>query len=143
MRFSFDACEALRYTAKERVDDYVERFGERMVPVGDAFGGHLVLIVSEKGHDKSAYIQHLLGYIDPQALRPLRIVVNAGNGGAGRVVDLLAENLPLEFIRINHEPDGSFPNGIPNPLLVENRAATAAAVREHQADFGIALGWRF
>lgn len=89
-------------------------------------------------HDKSAYIQHLLSYIDAGKLRPLKLVVNAGNGGAGAIVDLLAPHLPFEFIRICHEPDGSFPNGIPNPLLPENRAATADAVREHGADFGIA-----
>jgi len=89
-------------------------------------------------HDKSAYIQHLLSYVDASALKPLKIVVNAGNGGAGAIVDLLAPHLPLQFVRINHEPDGNFPNGIPNPLLPENRAATADAVREHGADFGIA-----
>lgn len=89
-------------------------------------------------HDKSAYIQHLLSYVDAGKLRPLKLVVNAGNGGAGAIVDLLAPHLPFEFIRICHEPDGSFPNGIPNPLLPENRAATADAVREHGADFGIA-----
>jgi len=89
-------------------------------------------------HNKAAYIGHLLGYIDPTALRPLKIVVNAGNGCAGPVVDLLAMHLPFEFIRVNHEPDGSFPNGIPNPLLPENRFATADAVRAHGADFGLA-----
>ena len=89
-------------------------------------------------HDKSAYVQHLLGYVSINALKPLKLVVNAGNGGAGAIVDLLAPHLPFEFIRICHEPDGSFPNGIPNPLLPENRAATAEAVREHGADFGIA-----
>ncbi|WP_312704364.1 phosphomannomutase [Stenotrophomonas lactitubi] len=89
-------------------------------------------------HDKSDYIQHLLGYVDASKLKPLKLVVNAGNGGAGAIVDLLAPHLPLQFIRICHEPDGSFPNGIPNPLLPENRAATAEAVREHGADFGIA-----
>ena len=88
--------------------------------------------------DKSAYIEHLLSYIDPKALKPLKLVVNAGNGGAGAIVDLLAPHLPLEFIRICHEPDGTFPNGIPNPLLQENRELTAQAVREHGADFGIA-----
>jgi phosphomannomutase / phosphoglucomutase len=88
--------------------------------------------------DKSAYIAHLLGYIDRTALRPLKIVVNAGNGGAGLVIDELARSLPFEFIRIHHEPDGRFPHGIPNPLLPENRAATAEAVRAHAADFGIA-----
>ena len=89
-------------------------------------------------HDKSDYIQHLLGYVDASKLKPLKLVVNAGNGGAGAIVDLLAPHLPLQFIRICHEPDGNFPNGIPNPLLPENRAATAEAVREHGADFGIA-----
>lgn len=88
--------------------------------------------------DKSAFIEHLLGYVDRSALRPLRIVVNAGNGGAGVVIDKLAPHLPFEFIRIHHEPDGRFPHGIPNPLLPENRAATAEAVRSSRADFGIA-----
>jgi len=87
---------------------------------------------------RDAYVQHLLGYIDEAALRPLKIVVNAGNGGAGLVVDALAPKLPLELIRVHHEPDGSFPNGIPNPLLPENRGATADAVREHGAHFGVA-----
>ncbi len=76
--------------------------------------------------------------MDVATLRPLKLVVNAGNGGAGAIIDLLAPHLPLEFVRICHEPDGSFPNGIPNPLLPENRAATADAVRAHGADFGIA-----
>jgi phosphomannomutase / phosphoglucomutase len=88
--------------------------------------------------DKSAYIEHLLSYIDAATLKPLKLVVNAGNGGAGAIVDLLAPHLPLEFIRVFHEPDGHFPNGIPNPLLPENRDATAQAVKQHGADFGIA-----
>ncbi|UOV06577.1 phosphomannomutase [Pseudoxanthomonas sp. F37] len=88
--------------------------------------------------DKTAFIEHLLGYVDPATLRPLKIVVNAGNGGAGLIVDQLAPHLPFEFIRIQHEPDGSFPNGIPNPLLPGNRTATAEAVRLHGADLGLA-----
>lgn len=88
--------------------------------------------------DKSAYIQHLLGYVRPDHLRPLKIVVNAGNGGAGLVIDQLEPLLPFEFIKIHHEPDGHFPNGIPNPLLPDHRAATAQAVRAHHADLGIA-----
>jgi phosphomannomutase/phosphoglucomutase len=87
---------------------------------------------------KAAFVQHLLGYVDRDRLKPLKIVVNAGNGGAGLVVDALAPHLPFEFIRINHQPDGSFPNGIPNPLLPENRGATIDAVRAHGADLGIA-----
>ena len=88
--------------------------------------------------DKSAYIEHLLGYVDRHALKPLKIVVNAGNGGAGMIIDLLAPHLPFEFVRIQHEPDGNFPNGIPNPLLPDNRSATADAIKLHNADFGVA-----
>ncbi|APP83498.1 phosphomannomutase [Xanthomonas hortorum pv. vitians] len=88
--------------------------------------------------DKTAYLEHLLSYVDRSTLKPLKLVVNAGNGGAGLIVDLLAPHLPFEFVRVFHEPDGNFPNGIPNPLLPENRAATAKAVQEHGADFGIA-----
>ncbi len=90
------------------------------------------------------YIQHLLGYIDPLSLKPLKIVVNAGNGAAGHVIDWLEAALqevmtqPLEFIKIHHEPDGHFPHGIPNPLLPENRDSTIAAIIEHGADLGIA-----
>jgi phosphomannomutase len=87
---------------------------------------------------REAYVRHLLGYVAGTPLKPLKLVVNAGNGGAGLVVDALAPHLPFEFVRIHHEPDGSFPNGIPNPLLPENRAATARAVIEHGADFGVA-----
>lgn len=84
------------------------------------------------------YIEHLLGYINTAALKPLKVVVNAGNGGAGAVVDGLEPHLPFEFIKIHHEPDGTFPNGIPNPILEEKRAATIEAVKTHKADLGIA-----
>ena len=84
------------------------------------------------------YIQHLLTYVDVATVKPVKVVVNAGNGCAGPVIDALEKYLPIEFIKVYHEPDGTFPHGIPNPLLVENREATAAAVREHRADLGIA-----
>ncbi len=87
---------------------------------------------------KAQYINHLLGYIDVEKLKPLKLVVNSGNGCAGAIIDLLEKHLPFEFIRLNHEPDGSFPRGVPNPLLPENRAETAEAVRRHGADLGIA-----
>ncbi|GAB5452860.1 MAG: colanic acid biosynthesis phosphomannomutase CpsG [Halioglobus sp.] len=86
----------------------------------------------------TAYVDHLLSYVDISQFKPLKIVVDAGNGGAGRVVDLLEAHLPFEFIKLHHEPDGNFPNGVPNPLLPENRAAAIAAVQEHGADLGIA-----
>ncbi|MFL1453948.1 phosphomannomutase [Marinobacter sp. GN3S48] len=85
-----------------------------------------------------AYIDHLLGYVDAAALKPLKIVVNAGNGGAGLAIDQLERHLPFEFIKVHHQPDGHFPNGVPNPILEENRAATAEAVKANGAAMGIA-----
>ncbi len=87
---------------------------------------------------KADYISHLLGYVTPSLLKPLRIVANPGNGGAGTVIRQLEKLLPFQFILIQEEPDGNFPKGIPNPLLPENRAATAQAVIDHKADLGIA-----
>jgi phosphomannomutase/phosphomannomutase/phosphoglucomutase len=84
------------------------------------------------------YLQHLLGYVTTDSLRPMKVVVNAGNGGAGLVIDQLEPHLPFEFIKLNHHPDGSFPHGVPNPMLEENRAGTAAAVRAAGADVGLA-----
>lgn len=88
--------------------------------------------------DRSAYVDHLLNYLQRDDLKQLKIVVNAGNGGAGLVIDALAPYLPFEFIRVHHTPDGRFPNGIPNPLLPECRHDTALAVIDSGADFGIA-----
>ena len=91
----------------------------------------------------SAYVEHLLSYIDVKSLKPLKLVVNAGNGSAGPVLDAIEsefvrQNISIEFIKIHHQPDGTFPNGIPNPLLPENRSDTANAVIKHNADMGIA-----
>jgi phosphomannomutase len=86
----------------------------------------------------AAYIAHLLSYVDASALKPLKIVVNAGNGGAGLIIDQLEPHLPFKFIKVHHQPDGTFPNGIPNPMLEENRASTISAIRANGADFGIA-----
>jgi len=84
------------------------------------------------------YVEYLLGLIPDNRMKGLKIVANAGNGCAGPIMDVLMEKLPLEFIPMYFEPDGEFPNGIPNPLLPERRDATAKAVVEHQADLGIA-----
>jgi phosphomannomutase len=89
------------------------------------------------------FIEHLLTYIDPSKIRPLKLVMDAGNGAAGHVVDAIEEkfkalNIPVEFIKIHNHPDGTFPNGIPNPILVENRDSTRNAVLIHNADMGIA-----
>jgi phosphomannomutase len=87
---------------------------------------------------KPAYVEHLLSYIDVSALKPLTLVVNAGNGGAGAVVDLLEPHLPFNFIKVHHQADGHFPNGVPNPLLIENRQPSIDAILSHKADIGIA-----
>ncbi|MDA0929307.1 MAG: phosphomannomutase [Proteobacteria bacterium] len=87
---------------------------------------------------KQAYVEHLLGYVDLASLKPLKIVSNAGNGGAGPIIDLLESHLPFDFIKVHHEADGNFPNGVPNPLMEENRAPTIQAIRASEADLGIA-----
>jgi len=84
------------------------------------------------------YVEHMLTYVEAERLKPLKLVVNAGNGCAGIAIDALEEHLPFDFIKVHHEPDGTFPNGIPNPLLPENRAATIDAVITNGADMGIA-----
>jgi len=87
---------------------------------------------------RDAFVAHLLTYVDVRSLAPLKVVVNAGNGGAGSVIDALEPHLPYRFVKVHHEADGRFPNGIPNPLLVERRADTARAVLESGADVGFA-----
>ena len=91
----------------------------------------------------AAYVDHLLTYIDIAGLKPLKLVVNAGNGAAGHVIDAIEEKfkqqgVPVSFIKVHHNPDGTFPNGIPNPLLPENRSSTMDAVISSKADMGIA-----
>jgi len=97
---------------------------------------------------QKAYIDHLMGYIDTANLKPLKLVINSGNGAAGPVIDALearfqAMNLPVTFIKVHNTPDGNFPNGIPNPLLPECRDDTRNAVIEHDADMGIAFDGDF
>lgn len=109
--------------------------------------------VQEKGTYKkidilSDYTDHLMGYINPENIKPMKLVINSGNGAAGHVIDSLEErfkvlNIPLEIIKVHHEEDGNFPNGIPNPLLPECREDTANAVKAHEADMGIAFDGDF
>ena len=119
--------------------------------------------VEEKGHFKIkdvgriheignkarfAYIDKVLSFVDTKSLKPLKIVINSGNGAAGPVVDALddalkARGVRTNFVRINHNPDSTFPQGIPNPLLVENHAATSEVVLKERADFGVAFDGDF
>ena len=98
--------------------------------------------------DKSAYINHVMTFVDIDKLKPLKLVINSGNGSAGPVVDLLIDKLiqasaPIEVIKLHHTPDGSFPNGIPNPMIQDNRVATQQAVLANKADLGIAFDGDF
>lgn len=95
-----------------------------------------------------AYIDHLFSYIDVKNIRPLKLVINSGNGAAGPIIDTIearfkALKVPLTFIKVHNTPDGNFPNGIPNPLLPECREDTRNAVIEHDADMGIAFDGDF
>ncbi|PCJ19195.1 MAG: phosphomannomutase [SAR86 cluster bacterium] len=94
--------------------------------------------VVEFADTQAAYIAHLLEYVETDKLKPLKIVCNAGNGGAGPTIDALEASLPFEFIKLHHKADGTFPNGVPNPLLEENRKPTIDAIKQHNADLAIA-----
>ena len=88
--------------------------------------------------DKHDYVEHLLSYVDVASLKPLKLVMNVGNGSAGAVIEQIMAHLPFEVVYVHKEPDGHFPHGVPNPLLPENRQATVDAVKASGADLGIA-----
>ena len=105
-------------------------------------------VLDKSGEARRRYVEKVLSFVDVDKLRPLNILVNSGNGAAGPTLDAVADALaargaPLTFARHHHDPDPSFPNGIPNPLLPENHAATAGAVRAAGADFGVAFDGDF
>ena len=106
---------------------------ESFKPLGDIVTGRV-----EHVDIADEYVKHLLTYIDVKALKPFTVVANTGNGAAGPIVNALEKYLPCKLIKIYNEPDGKFPNGVPNPILQENREATARAVRESHADLGVA-----
>ncbi|WP_421278821.1 phosphomannomutase CpsG [Aeromonas veronii] len=157
--FTLDIDGAIEVTASHNPMDYngMKLVGRDACPISGDSGLNDIRALAEKGDfiassrqgtliQKSildAYVDHLLTYIKPHQLRPLKLVVNAGNGAAGHVLDVIERrfntlNVPVEFIKIHHEEDGNFPNGIPNPLLPENRSATSEAVKFYHADMGIA-----
>lgn len=157
--FHLDVQGGIEITASHNPMDYngMKLVRENARPIGADSGLKEIQALAESGDFNEVqtkgttelynilpeYIEHLLTYIDPAKIRPMKLVMNAGNGAAGHVVDALeakfkALNIPIEFIKIHNEPDGNFPNGIPNPILVENRSMTADAVIAHRADAGIA-----
>lgn len=131
--------------------------GKNARPIGSDTGLHDIKALAEKSRFSHCnqrgglsrrstlndYIRCLMGFVNTESFRPLKLVVNSGNGGAGHIVDameqyFLKNSVPITFVKIHHEPDGRFPNGIPNPLVLENRSVTANAVIAHSADMGIA-----
>ena len=105
-------------------------------------------VIDKSVEARAKYVNQVLSFVDVGALRPLKVVVNSGNGAAGPTFDAIAARLmdlgaPIKFIRVHHSPDHTFPNGIPNPLLLENHAATADVVRKHGADMGVAFDGDF
>ena len=104
--------------------------------------------ITDASATRAAYVDRVLSFVDTAALRPLHILINCGNGAAGPTFDAIASALaaraaPLRFTRMHHDPDGGFPNGIPNPLLPENQPVTAAAVVAQGADMGVAFDGDF
>jgi phosphomannomutase len=107
--------------------------GDKLPPVAATKGR------VEKLDTSKDYIAHLLSYVNARALKKLKVVVDPGNGGAGLTVDKLEPHLPFEFIKVRHQPDGNFPQGIPNPMLEENRGPTLEALKRTGAD--VAIAW--
>jgi phosphomannomutase len=85
-----------------------------------------------------AFIENLKRFYDPKKIKKLKVVVNAGNGCAGLSLDQLESRLPIKMIKLFNNPDGSFPNGVPNPMLEENRKATIEEIKKQKADLGVA-----
>ena len=97
---------------------------------------------------RAAYVARVMTFVQPIDLAPLHILINSGNGTAGPTFDAIAASLAaagaaLRFTRMHHEPDGTFPHGIPNPLLPENQPQTSRAVVAAGADFGVAFDGDF
>ncbi|MEC7121153.1 MAG: phosphomannomutase CpsG, partial [Pseudomonadota bacterium] len=157
--FHLDVDGGIEVTASHNPIDYngMKLVGKNALPISSDSGLNDIQALAESGafvdvakkgqlsHHNivPAYVEHLLGYLDIANVRPLKLVVNAGNGAAGHVIDALevrfAElSVPIEFIKVHHQPDGTFPNGIPNPILIDNRTATREAVLAYGADMGIA-----
>ena len=162
----FGACGGIEVTASHNPIDYngmkIVKSGSR--PLDDALDFQPIRALAELGvwsgassvgrvidrtHDaREKYVSRVLSLVEVRAFRPLKIVVNSGNGAAGPTFDVIASRLaevgaPLEFVKVHHSPDPTFPNGIPNPLLPENHAVTSDVVKEVGADFGVAFDGDF
>lgn len=157
--FHLDVQGGIEVTASHNPMDYngMKLVRENARPISIETGLKDIQVIAESGDFKTPkqkgqtksynvlpeFVDHLMTYIDVTQLNPLKLVVNAGNGAAGHVIDeiekrFIEKNVPIKFIKIHHEADGTFPNGIPNPILLENQDVTRNAVLAHHADLGIA-----
>ena len=162
----FGACAGIEVTASHNPINYngmkIVKSGSRPLDEVDDFQVIKVLASSKEWVDvanlgkefdrvkqaREVYIDRVLSFVDVKSLRPLKIVVNSGNGAAGPTFDAIADRMlelgaPLDIVRVHHTPDVTFPNGIPNPLLPENHSATAEVVKARRADFGVAFDGDF
>ncbi len=129
----------MKFIARSGAPLTQEQFGAmRTIAESNAFTTPASEGVLRRQSILAPYVDHLLSVVDAAAIPPLCIVSDAGNGMAGHVIDALEQRLPITFIKTNHEPDGNFPKGVPNPLLPDKRAHTARAVRQAGADMGLA-----
>lgn len=162
----FGACAGIEVTASHNPIDYngMKIVGRGSQPLSDiefrnikdlAEGNSFTqrpqkkgVVLNKKEAARSAYIEKVLGFVDCSSLKPLKMVINSGNGSAGPTLDAINQKLKekgvkTNFVFLHHNPDPSFPNGIPNPLLEENRSSTADAVITEKADFGVAFDGDF
>ncbi len=152
---SLGAGGGIMITASHNPSDYngMKLVREHAIPIsGDsglldleriAIAGEFPLLKSRSGEVKKVdimptYVAHLLSFVKGKQIKPLRVVTNAGNGNAGPVLDVLESKLPLKLVKLNCNPDGTFPHGVPNPLLPENRSTTSKCMQAEGADFGVA-----
>ena len=162
----FDACAGIEITASHNPINYngikivksksqpldnetdfkvIKKLAEKAVFLSSKLRGTMINRTVEA---REAYVDRVLSFVDIDSLSSLKVVVNSGNGAAGPTFDAIAKrlskaNAPLEFVRINHNPDHTFPNGVPNPILPKNHYATAKVVREVGADLGVAFDGDF
>ena len=161
----FDACAGIEVTASHNPIDYngMKIVGRGSKPLSNhefesikelAEGNNFIkpqktgTVVNKKEEARSTYIKKVLGFVDYTKLKPLKIVINSGNGAAGPTVGAINEKLTeigikTNFVFVHHDPDPTFPNGIPNPLLEENRSSTTETVIKEEADFGVAFDGDF